>query len=722
MRGLISFVVVVCLSFSLQAQEWKEDYQKKIDSVRRSVIQIEFENANTSDDPIEIRVVQKDHDFKWGTIVRINMVDKLTEEGFPIGSDHPYFNHFSHFNSVTVENTGKWQGWIQPAKRQTYAEFRNWLMDIGIANRGHGTIWESTKYNAVPGFILDETDTAVVRAKIKEHILDQMAELKDEVYELDLVNEPVHERKIVDDILDVESPAAERAKWHKWARAAAPDLPLVINEFDLFQSGNTFYEKYIAYVDEFRSHGGPVDMIGMQGHFFSQMPEVSELQNRLDQLKSLNLPMHITEFDMQGSKYSDMERVLYVAFAEPSMTGFTMWGAWDGAQWRDNGPLYDSQWNLKESGKAFFDLVHGKWKTDTTFTEIKQTAIHGYRGSYDIIVERNGKTLRVPVTLGTDTAKVNIDLSTLSNKKPSITILEETKPVYCQNNEISVGVSADDEDGDVEKINFYVNGRITKTVRNDTAIFVWSANEGTLNITVEAIDNDGAITSKEIAPITVVKKNFNKAFDIVYPNDHVGVIAESTLDLILDWPYGAKNISSVEVTNEKGDVILRKTEQTDTLKINTGQLYGPQIIYITVEDTDGCTQQESFPYNVVKSDGENVVVLIIKNTNHDAEESDSGDIFFTGDLDLGQKPVGLNFDATYLPYGAQIDSAFLQFSSDRPDQTGDIVLRINADSSGYPRSIGGSFDLTKRPKTEAFVDWSVETWENPRQATRSTLT
>ncbi|NJM15607.1 MAG: endo-1,4-beta-xylanase [Bacteroidales bacterium] len=214
----------------------------------------------------------------------------LIADGYPIGSNHPYYNHFKYFNSVTPENAGKWKLWINPHNRQTYAQMREWFVAQGIDNRGHGTVWETLNFGgAVPDVVLNETDTAKIRQIIKAHIIDQVTELQQNVYELDLVNEPVHETYIAKTKLGWATStemAKERALWHNWAKEAAPDLPLVVNEFAPLQYNDNFDVSFVAYVQDLVANGADVAGIGLQGHFFETIPTVQELQN--DWLKSVS--------------------------------------------------------------------------------------------------------------------------------------------------------------------------------------------------------------------------------------------------------------------------------------------------------------------------------------------------------------------------------------------------------------------------------------------------
>ncbi len=391
----LSFHLLLTFSVTtLFAQSWKPAAQDSILKYRTTPLSIEV--VNESGEPLEgvsVHVKLIKHQFKWGTTVNVNEVSKILGNKGTFNTNSKYINHFQLFNSVTPENAGKWKGWIDASQRATYLRTIEWLDSEGIANRGHTCVWESERFNAIPDILIGQTDTTVVRAEVKKHITNNMSTLSDKIYEMDVVNELVHEQHIVNDLLNVPDPALEHSQWYKWAKQAAPDVDLVANEFDLFQSGNNFYLRYIEYVEKMIADGAPVDGVGMQGHFWTDMPTYEELKRRINQVKQLGLPMSVTEFDMKGNSYADMERVMYAVFSEPQIYGFTMWGAWDGSQWRNNGPLFEENWDLKPSGMAWIDLVHGKWSNDTmavTNAEGK-FEINAYKGTHLIQIFKEGK-------------------------------------------------------------------------------------------------------------------------------------------------------------------------------------------------------------------------------------------------------------------------------------------------------------------------------------------
>ena len=379
---------------STYAQTWKQAAQDSIIKYRTSPLSIEV--VDESGQPLEgiqVHVKLMKHQFKWGSTVDINEVSKILGNKGTFNTNSPYLNHLRLFNSITPNNAGKWKGWIDPSQRATYLRTIDWLESEGIWNRGHTCVWESKRFNAIPDVLIGQTDTSIIRAEVKKHINNIMSTLADKIYEMDVVNELVHEQHIVNGLLNVPDPALEHSKWYKWARKAAPDVDLVANEFDLLQSGNNFYQSYIEYVQKMIDDGAPVDRVGMQGHFWTDMPTYEELKRRIEQVKPLGLPMAVSEFDMKGKAYDDIERVMYAVFSEPQIYGFTIWGAWDGVQWRNNGPLFEENWTIKPSGRAWLDLVHGKWSNDTmaTTNASGKFEINAYKGMHQIQIFKEGK-------------------------------------------------------------------------------------------------------------------------------------------------------------------------------------------------------------------------------------------------------------------------------------------------------------------------------------------
>lgn len=692
------------------AQVWKTEATQRIDTLRKSTISLSLTGIPDSEALPKVRVRQLQSDFVWGTVVNIGEVSQLVAQGFPIGSDHPYYNHLRNFNSITPENAGKWKGWLNEDSRQTYAEVRAWLKALGIASRGHTTIWESNKFSAIPDIVKEAKDADEMRALIKSHIEDQLGELKDDVYELELVNEPAHETDIVSDLMKVD-PATERALWHQWARAAAPDLPLIINEFDLIQSGNNFYEDFISYVNDFTAAGGIVDGIGMQGHFFEAVPIASSLQERIDQVRVLNLPMRVTEFDMETNTYDEMERILYVCYADSIMTGFTLWGAWDGQQWRGNGAIYNEDWSMKASGKAYFDLVHKLWKTDSTFSYDEASEFKAFKGTYELIIEHEGKTEIVPFELGDDPLDLTVDIADLQNQTPTIQLNEPAEEL-CQGEFVSIAATASDPNGAIEKIELYINDQYHGTSQSGNLNIEWEGPAGNHSLYAVAYDDEGAYASSDTYEVTIVPNTIEESWSVVFPPSGIGVKPGQAVSLHFDYD-NVDQVNVVGVFDDNLQELASSPQPVDQLSFSSKESPGVHTAQIITAGGFGCESTEFFSYTVIDDETSISIVVSTELPEDDVEHLGSSTI--SGDLDMGEKDTWLYFRNANIPHGATIEEAYIQFASDKSGQVDDLSLDIHGEVGTKPKTLDkGGFGA--RSLTDASVSWTVPAWEVAHEA------
>jgi hypothetical protein len=99
-------------------------------------------------------------------------------------------------------------------------------------------------------------------------------------------------------------------------------------------------------------------------------------------------------------------------FSHERVTGFFMWGFWDTRHWKENAPIYDTDWNIKTSGLVYKDLVLDRWWTrETRSTDADGSArVRGFHGDYEIVVRVDGKETLRTLTLGADGANVAIEV------------------------------------------------------------------------------------------------------------------------------------------------------------------------------------------------------------------------------------------------------------------------------------------------------------------------
>lgn len=322
------------------------------------------------------------------------------------------------FNYVTLENALKWHRWTQDPQSGLNAV--QWAADHDLSVRGHALVWSSSIPSDVQARF---DDPEFVRASLEEKLVERSTELRGKVAAWDVLNEPLH-RQELEQVIGF----GDRVKWFQLAQEADPHVPLFINEYGILEGG-VRYEEYKQLIGALIDEGAPVQGVGVQGHFWSSQPSQAELWHRLESLAELDLPIEITEFDMnsawpQAQQADHMEKLLVTAFSHPSVTAFIMWGFWDGRHWRNNAPLFNENWTLKPSGEAWIDLVHNQWWTDETLLSDAEgeVALRGFLGDYDVEVDVDGRRHTASHTLaaGGSVAEIRLPFATGSEVIPEV--------------------------------------------------------------------------------------------------------------------------------------------------------------------------------------------------------------------------------------------------------------------------------------------------------------
>ena len=714
MKKILSTLTLALISVTVFTQTWKPAAQDSIEKYRTSPLVINV--TDDIDQPaanVSVHVKLIKHEFKWGSTVAINYLSRIlgTRNSFNISS--PYINHLRLFNSITPENAGKWTEWVDAPQRTLYLRTIEWLESEDIWNRGHTCVWESERFNAVPDILIGKTDTAIIRSTVKSHIYDNMSTLSGKIYEMDVVNELVHEQAIVDGLLNVPDPALEHSMWYKWAKDAAPDVDLVVNEFDLFQSGNNFYQRYIEYVEKMIADGAPVDRVGMQGHFWSTMPAWDELKKRINQVKPLGLPMAVTEFDMVGKSYDDMERVMYAVFSEPLMYGFTIWGAWDGDQWRNNGAIFEENWDIKPSGHAWLDLVHGEWSNDTTIvTDASGSfSLNAYKGKHKI-------TFRIGDSVFVDTLVVADEPVEMTYQTGLIksTIPDGTLSVEGNTNEFNVYQPAllklnTSNPEAIARVEFFEG--ILMQHRDTSASFAYefiNTYSGTRNIYAKVTAKSGYTFFTDTIELSFVNKNAFPNISALYPFRNQSFIYGNDVTVALEASDFENQLWKAELTGIFPDSVLTDTTYPFAFTLPSPEP-GTYSVEVKVLDSLYGFSTKTTSFSVINPDAQNLSVSSPNAEDDDIEEEADGSIDVTGDLDIGEKMTGILFKNSGIPKNATIDSAFIQFTADNTNQ-GAITLPIRGELTPSPAAYTSTAgNLTARTDLTAPVNWSPPDWD-----------
>jgi len=374
--------------------QWRRDAWTRIERIRKGDINVIVKDA--AGNPVEgvqVYANMYDHEFKWGTAVNPNIVNR-----------DRYRNAASlFFNTAVMESEHKWTIWENnpAAARNQY----NAVNGLGFQYvRGHVFMWDRS--TSIPKRVYDlyladvangnRNNKAAIDAAIRTHISSIAAEYRDQVYVWDVVNEVMNNADMQNyygrDMLK---------DWFAWARQGAGQVCLLfINETGITRTGSSL-DKFKTILNWMRDNNVDFDGIGIQGHFGNTMVSPESFYNMLEELNEYNKFIEITEFDM-GSDVSESDRefessftrdIMIAAFSQVNTIGFTMWGFTSASHWHSNAPILDREYNLKESGKQYIDLVYNKWWTNEyglsddggTFN------FRGFYGDYDITVSVGGK-------------------------------------------------------------------------------------------------------------------------------------------------------------------------------------------------------------------------------------------------------------------------------------------------------------------------------------------
>ncbi|MGY4386107.1 endo-1,4-beta-xylanase [Pedobacter sp. UYP24] len=370
---------------------WRKVALERINRIRKADLHIQVMNsAGRPEKNAKITCRLIESEFGFGTAVSADLIaDNKT------GTEIYRAKIKELFNTVTIDNGLKWGKWTNPEARQVSLKAVDWINSAKLKLRGHNLVWPGSNftpslYRNRPKFGPGFKDSLLV------HIREEVTALKGKVVCWDVLNEMLHEK----DYFQI-MPRNEAAKWFKTARQYDPGSKLFINEYAMLNgpSSPEVIKSYLALISELRSYGAPIDGMGVQGHL-GRSPRSPELVLKdLDQLATANLPIEITEFDMNTDDenlQADYTRDFLIAcFSHPAVNGFIMWGFWEPAHWIPNASMFRKNWEEKPNAEVWRTWVLNKWKTNWAgkTNNTGKAVVNGFLGKYEVLVTgADGKT------------------------------------------------------------------------------------------------------------------------------------------------------------------------------------------------------------------------------------------------------------------------------------------------------------------------------------------
>jgi endo-1,4-beta-xylanase len=385
----------------------------------------------------QVHVALKRHDFRFGTAV-----GGVSLNGVNSYLNNATYSNFlrSHFNTITLSNAGKWasnEGTRDVVNMAAVDRAFSYAEQHGLDVRMHNLIWGDSQQPAWASTLLDNAAAgdAVAQADLRTEISERIdyyvgdadanpndGDRARRYHEMDLINEHDHQPKYwnvygAQGIADMFTEAAQAVA------AANSNARLYVNEYNVFQWGDSYGNWYREDVDTLKSLGAPVGGIGIQYYptattHSAAVHSPTRMQQVLQGLSVAGLPITLSEFGVgTGDGTTTAQAATYLTdtmrmiFGTPQATTFMMWGFATNDVW-DQAPLaalMNTDGSLTSVGVAYEQLM-AQWHTDVTLPVASNGTIDftGFYGDYEVTVD--GKTYSLALAKGATDYQLIVNL------------------------------------------------------------------------------------------------------------------------------------------------------------------------------------------------------------------------------------------------------------------------------------------------------------------------
>lgn len=285
---------------------------------------------------------------------------------------------------------------------------------------------------------------------------------------------------------------------------------------------------------------------------------------------------------------------------------------------------------------------------------------------------------------------------------------------------------------------------------------IWTRNSGSFNqfklifidenkIELRTIKVDNANTVEEVTnedPFTLpgnldLWAPSNGAVVEIFPiaplNNPDIAFTANTPTVYLDGTDLSLDIEVVEEGNGISNVafyldgVLAETDETPPYNFTNSYADGQYVIEAIATTTDNLTDCEQLILNIGSFTNRDTAPVI--NGDDDVEETETGVVYSTSsDLEIvyddfdfvdnvpnGYQKIGLRFQNVFIPAGATIDTAYIQFRSDESDDAS-VAFLILAEDTGnaLPFADNDTSNVSARTTLQNSVAWSPAAWPSSR--------
>ena len=347
---------------------WRGACLEWIDRIRRGPVEVRVLDA--AGRPVAgaaVRLAMTRHEFGFGCTFNPHVSRMAPQMPAAVAE---YGRRFEEYlNLATPEAVMNWRGWETPGHREALAKAMDWLESRAIPVIGHPMVWQPPK--VLPDRVqamLKAKDHAGYIAAWDAHLREKAVAMRGRLCEHLVINEFVDTNFLPEDLTDDAI-----VRWYGIVKEADPAARLGILDHHMIGYGAVdadrtlpWYEGKIAML---LRRGVPLEIIAFQGHFRDVLTDPERALAILDRFAKFGLELQITEFDVEMDNEDLQARYLrdffIAAFSHPSVRVLQQWGFHEPTHWRPRAALFRADWTPKPAGRAFLELVHGRWRTDT---------------------------------------------------------------------------------------------------------------------------------------------------------------------------------------------------------------------------------------------------------------------------------------------------------------------------------------------------------------------
>jgi parallel beta-helix repeat protein len=185
------------------------------------------------------------------------------------------------------------------------------------------------------------------------------------------------------------------------------------------------------------------------------------------------------------------------------------------------------------------------------------------------------------------TETITIKVIEVKNIPPTVTIISPGNNVeFTQGDVISIKAIAEDSDGTISKVEFYIGNTLIGTDYESPYNYNWgNAGNGKHNITARATDNHGAVTTSDVIQIQVKQRPKNPKIRLILPKKEPQFIEGDILKLAIEILEESTEIS--KVTYYKNDILLGSRTNGDFTFNWKADVVGDLLLTAVATDING---------------------------------------------------------------------------------------------------------------------------------------